>query len=169
GSGKLYCQWELSPGSGNALCILFPTKIDVVSKTNDVLPPSDDDSDDEVDVVGDLRVNNVIQNFEHEYSESEDSDLDNPLLLLPHPKPPDKEFDFEIVFQKEISVRRNAIVKFNAKVKFGAFNDKNDVLSYFMFVIFAKSFLYSSLRVRTRFLILVSPNRSSDSRCSDFP
>nr|GFA38292.1 ribonuclease H-like domain-containing protein [Tanacetum cinerariifolium] len=26
GSGNLYCQWELSPGSGNALCILFPTK-----------------------------------------------------------------------------------------------------------------------------------------------
>nr|GEZ41641.1 hypothetical protein [Tanacetum cinerariifolium] len=25
GSGKLYCQWELSPSSGNALCILFPT------------------------------------------------------------------------------------------------------------------------------------------------
>nr|GFA92948.1 hypothetical protein [Tanacetum cinerariifolium] len=24
-SGNLYCQWELSPGSGNALCILFPT------------------------------------------------------------------------------------------------------------------------------------------------
>nr|GEY93754.1 putative reverse transcriptase domain-containing protein [Tanacetum cinerariifolium] len=28
GSGNLYCQWELSPGSGNALCILFPTRID---------------------------------------------------------------------------------------------------------------------------------------------
>nr|GEU49053.1 hypothetical protein [Tanacetum cinerariifolium] len=26
GSGNLYCQWELSPGSGNALCILFPTE-----------------------------------------------------------------------------------------------------------------------------------------------
>nr|GEZ43932.1 ribonuclease H-like domain-containing protein [Tanacetum cinerariifolium] len=26
GSKNLYCQWELSPGSGNALCILFPTK-----------------------------------------------------------------------------------------------------------------------------------------------
>nr|GEV37710.1 plasma membrane ATPase 4 [Tanacetum cinerariifolium] len=26
GGGNLYCQWELSPGSGNALCILFPTK-----------------------------------------------------------------------------------------------------------------------------------------------
>nr|GFB47668.1 hypothetical protein [Tanacetum cinerariifolium] len=25
GSGNLYCQWELSPGSGNALYILFPT------------------------------------------------------------------------------------------------------------------------------------------------
>nr|GFC29345.1 hypothetical protein [Tanacetum cinerariifolium] len=24
-SGNLYSQWELSPGSGNALCILFPT------------------------------------------------------------------------------------------------------------------------------------------------
>nr|GEY46383.1 retrovirus-related Pol polyprotein from transposon TNT 1-94 [Tanacetum cinerariifolium] len=25
GSGKLYCQWELSPSSGNVLCIFFPT------------------------------------------------------------------------------------------------------------------------------------------------
>nr|GFC33943.1 hypothetical protein [Tanacetum cinerariifolium] len=79
-------------------------EIDVVSITNDVLPPSDDDSDEEVDVVGDLRVDNVIQNSEHEYSESEDSDFDNPLLPLPPPEPPDKEFDFEIDFQKDISV-----------------------------------------------------------------
>nr|GFB23890.1 hypothetical protein [Tanacetum cinerariifolium] len=76
-------------------------KIDVVS--DDVLPPSNDDSDDEVDVDGDLRVDNVIQNSEHEYSESKDSDLDNPLLPLPPPKPPDKEFDFKIDFEKEIS------------------------------------------------------------------
>nr|GEX15086.1 reverse transcriptase domain-containing protein [Tanacetum cinerariifolium] len=27
GSGNLYCQWELSPGSGNALCFLLPTKV----------------------------------------------------------------------------------------------------------------------------------------------
>nr|GEX98164.1 hypothetical protein [Tanacetum cinerariifolium] len=65
-----------------------------------VLPPSDDDSDEEVDAVGDLRVDNFIQNSEHEYSESEDSDFDNPPLPLPTPEPPDKEFDFE----KEISV-----------------------------------------------------------------
>nr|GFB22383.1 hypothetical protein [Tanacetum cinerariifolium] len=35
-------------------------EIDVVSITNDVLPPSDDYSDEEVDVIGDLRVDNVI-------------------------------------------------------------------------------------------------------------
>nr|GFB45776.1 hypothetical protein [Tanacetum cinerariifolium] len=59
-------------------------EIDVFSITNDVLPPSNDDSDEEVD----LRIDNVIQNS--------DSDLDNPLLPLPPPEPPDKEFDFEI-------------------------------------------------------------------------
>nr|GFA54262.1 reverse transcriptase domain-containing protein [Tanacetum cinerariifolium] len=111
-------------------------EIDVVSITNDVLPPSDDDSDEQVDTVGDLRVDNVIQNSEHEYSESEDSDFDNPLLPLPPPELPDKEFNFEIDFQKEISVVRSVIVKFectNAKIKFDVFNDENDVLSYFMF------------------------------------
>nr|GFB15506.1 reverse transcriptase domain-containing protein [Tanacetum cinerariifolium] len=80
-------------------------EIDVVSVTNDVLPPSVDnnDSDKEVDAVGNLHINNFIQNSEHEYSKSEDSDFDNPPLPLPPPKPPDKEFDFE----KEISVLRN--------------------------------------------------------------
>nr|GEX08836.1 reverse transcriptase domain-containing protein [Tanacetum cinerariifolium] len=114
-------------------------EIDVISVTNDVLPQSDDDSDKEVDDVGDVHVDNVIQNSEHEYSESVDPDFDNPPLPLPPPEPPDKEFDFE----KEISVVRNAIVKFeyiDARVKFDVFNDENNVLSYFMFVIFAKEF-----------------------------
>nr|GEX20265.1 reverse transcriptase domain-containing protein [Tanacetum cinerariifolium] len=114
-------------------------EIDVVSVTNDVLPPRDDDSDEEVDAVGDVRVDNVIQNSEHKYSESEDSNFDNTPLPLPPPEPPDKEFDFE----KEISVVRNMIVKFeciDARVKFDVFNDENDVLSYFMIVIFAKEF-----------------------------
>nr|GEV99585.1 reverse transcriptase domain-containing protein [Tanacetum cinerariifolium] len=71
-------------------------EINVVSFTNDVLPPSDNDSDEEVDAVCDLRVDNVIQNSEHEYFESEDSDFDNPPLPLPPPEPPDKKFDFEI-------------------------------------------------------------------------
>nr|GEW65921.1 hypothetical protein [Tanacetum cinerariifolium] len=114
-------------------------EIDVVSVTNDVLPPSDNDSEEEVDAIGDLRVDNFIQNSKHEYSENEDSDFVNPLLPLPPPEPPDKEFNFE----KEISVVRNVIVKFkciDARVKFDVFNDENDVLSYFMFVIFAKEF-----------------------------
>nr|GEX89953.1 reverse transcriptase domain-containing protein [Tanacetum cinerariifolium] len=98
-------------------------EIDVVSITNDVLPPSvdNDDLDEEVD----------------------DSDFDNPLLPLPPPEPPDKEFDFEINLGNEILVERSAIVKFeciDAKVNFDVFNDENDVLSYFMFVIFAKEF-----------------------------
>nr|GEY71855.1 hypothetical protein [Tanacetum cinerariifolium] len=68
--------------------------------------------------------------------EIEDSDFDNSLLLLPSPEPPDKEFDFE----KEISVVSNVIVKFDARVKFDVFNDETNVLSYCMFVIFAKKF-----------------------------
>nr|GFA80617.1 reverse transcriptase domain-containing protein [Tanacetum cinerariifolium] len=69
-------------------------EIDVVS--DDVLPPSNDDSDDEVDV-------------------------------------DDKEFDFEIDFEKEISVERNLIVKFeciDARMKFDV---KNDVFKFIMF------------------------------------
>nr|GEV98858.1 reverse transcriptase domain-containing protein [Tanacetum cinerariifolium] len=101
------------------------------------------DSDPQVDAVDVLRVENFIQNSEHEYSESEDFDFDNPPLPLPPPKPPDKEFDFEIDFGNEISVVRSAIIKFeciDARVKFDVFNDENDDLSYFMFVIFAKVF-----------------------------
>nr|GEV33378.1 hypothetical protein [Tanacetum cinerariifolium] len=111
-------------------------EIDVVSVTNDVLPPNDDDSDEEVNVIDDLRVDNFIQNSEHEYSETEDSDFDNPLLPLPPLEPLDKEFNFE----KEISVVRNEIVEFECideRVNFDVFNDENDVLSYF---IFAKEF-----------------------------
>nr|GEZ21610.1 reverse transcriptase domain-containing protein [Tanacetum cinerariifolium] len=116
-------------------------EIDVVAITNDVLPPSveNDDSDGEVDAVDVLRVDNFIQNSEHEYSESEDSDFDNPQIPLPPPEPLDKEFDFG----KEILVVRSAIDKFeciDSRVKFDVFNDENDVLSYFMFIIFAKEF-----------------------------
>nr|GFB64808.1 hypothetical protein [Tanacetum cinerariifolium] len=70
---------------------------------------------------------------------SEDSDFDNPPLPLPPPEPLDKGFNFE----NEISIERSVIVKFeciDAKVKFDVFNDENDVLAYFMFVIFAKKF-----------------------------
>nr|GEV71968.1 reverse transcriptase domain-containing protein [Tanacetum cinerariifolium] len=122
-------------------------EIDDVAITDDVLPPSvkNKDSNEEVDAVDILRVDNFIKNSEHEYSESEDSDFDNPPVPLPPPEPPDKEFNFEIAFEKEISVVRSAIVKFeciDARVKFDVFNDENDVLSYFMFAIFDKEFSF---------------------------
>nr|GEZ33184.1 hypothetical protein [Tanacetum cinerariifolium] len=82
-------------------------EIDVVTSTNDVLSPNienDDSDEEEVDFVSDLRVDNSIQNFEHESSESEDSDFDNPSVPLPPPEPPDEEFKFEIDFGYEISV-----------------------------------------------------------------
>nr|GFB12008.1 reverse transcriptase domain-containing protein [Tanacetum cinerariifolium] len=89
-------------------------EIDVVTITNDVLPPSvnNEDSDEEVDAVNDLRVDNFIQNSEHEYFESEDSNFDNSSVPFPPPEPPDKEFNFEI----EILVVRNTIVEFESKV-----------------------------------------------------
>nr|GFA21980.1 hypothetical protein [Tanacetum cinerariifolium] len=79
-----------------------------------------------------------IRREHHEYFESEDSDFDNPPVPLPPPEPPDEEFYFEIDFETEISVVRNTIVKFEV------FNDENDDLSYFMFVIFDKEFSFLS-------------------------
>nr|GEY90106.1 reverse transcriptase domain-containing protein [Tanacetum cinerariifolium] len=113
-------------------------EIDVIIETDDVLPPSveNDDSDEEVDSVDDLRVDNSNSNSEHEFSESEDSDFDNPSVSLPPLEPPYEEFDFEIDFGNKISVVRNTIVKFeciDARMKFDVFNDENDDLSYFMF------------------------------------
>nr|GFB56356.1 hypothetical protein [Tanacetum cinerariifolium] len=96
-----------------------------------------DDSNEEVDAVDDLRVDNSISNPEHEFSESEDSDFDNPSVPLPPPEPPNEEFDFESDFGNEILVVRNTIVKFeciDAKVKFDVFSNENVDLSYFMFV-----------------------------------
>nr|GEY02700.1 hypothetical protein [Tanacetum cinerariifolium] len=71
--------------------------------------------------------------------EIKDSDVDNPSVPLPPPKPP----DFKIDFGNEILDVRDTIVKFeciDARVKFDVFNDENDDLSYFMFVIFDKMF-----------------------------
>nr|GEZ12243.1 reverse transcriptase domain-containing protein [Tanacetum cinerariifolium] len=112
-------------------------EIDLITITDDVLPPSienDDSDEEEVDAVDVLRVDNSILNSEHEFSESEDSDFDNPSVPLPPPEPPDEKFDFEINFGNEISVARNTIVKFECIDARVVFNDENDDLSYFMFV-----------------------------------
>nr|GEZ75514.1 hypothetical protein [Tanacetum cinerariifolium] len=118
-------------------------EIDIITSTDDVLPPdveNDDDSDREIDVVEELRVDNSISNSANEYSNDEASDFDNPSVPLPPSKPPDEEFNFEKKFEDEISVVRNTIVEFeyfNPKDEFDVSNDENDDYSYFMFVIFA--------------------------------
>nr|GEZ56033.1 hypothetical protein [Tanacetum cinerariifolium] len=121
-------------------------EIDVVSVTNDVLPPGidNDDSDGEVDVVDVLRVDNSIQNSEHDFFESEYFDFDSPSVPRPPPKPPDEEFYFESDFGVEILVVRNTIVKFECIDARVVFNDENDDLSYFMFIIFDKVFSFLS-------------------------
>nr|GFA27337.1 reverse transcriptase domain-containing protein [Tanacetum cinerariifolium] len=115
-------------------------EIDIITSMDDVLPSGveNDDSDGEVDA---LCVDNSITNYEHESSESEESDFDNPSVPLPPPKPPDEELYFEI--KDEILVVRNTIVEFeclNPRVEFDVSNDENDDYSYFMFVMFAKVF-----------------------------
>nr|GEV02495.1 putative reverse transcriptase domain-containing protein [Tanacetum cinerariifolium] len=120
-------------------------EIDIVTETDDVLPPGfeNDDSDGEVDAVNDVRVDNSISNSEHELSDDEASDFDNPLVPLPPPEPPDEEFNFE----EGISVVMNTIVEFeclNPRVKFDVSNDENDDYSSFIFVIFAKVFSFLS-------------------------
>nr|GEV87357.1 hypothetical protein [Tanacetum cinerariifolium] len=63
-------------------------EIDIITSTDDVLPPcveNDDESDREVDTVDDLRIDNSISNSEHEYSDDEESDFDNPSVPLPPP------------------------------------------------------------------------------------
>nr|GEW02274.1 hypothetical protein [Tanacetum cinerariifolium] len=122
-------------------------EIDIINSTDDVLPPGveNDDSDGEVDVVDDLRVDNSISNSEHESSKSEESDFDNPSDPLLPPEPPDEELDFEIHFGDEISVVRDTIVEFECidlRVEFDISNDENDDYSYFMFVMFAKVFSF---------------------------
>nr|GEY68003.1 hypothetical protein [Tanacetum cinerariifolium] len=124
-------------------------EINIITSTDDVLPPGvkNDDLEGEVDAVYDLRIDNSISNSKHESSESEESDFDNPSVLLPPPEPPDEELDFEIDFGDEISVVRNTIVEFeciDARVKFYVSNDENDDLSYFMFVIFVMVFSFLS-------------------------
>nr|GEW63400.1 hypothetical protein [Tanacetum cinerariifolium] len=112
-------------------------EIDIINSTDDVLPPGveNDDSDEEVDAVDNLRVDNSILNSEHDSSKSEESDFDNPSVPLPPPEPPDEEFDFEIDFGDEISVVRNTIVEFeciDARVEFDVSNDENDDYSCIM-------------------------------------
>nr|GEW18308.1 reverse transcriptase domain-containing protein [Tanacetum cinerariifolium] len=141
-------------------------EIDIVTSTDDVLPPGvkNDDSDREVDAVDELHVDNSISNSKHQFSESEESDFDNPSVPVPAPEPPDEELDFEIDFEDEISVVRNTIVEFeciDARVKFDVSNDEMMIIFISCLLCLLRCFLFSPPRVRILSLTLVSPFRSS--------
>nr|GEV25030.1 reverse transcriptase domain-containing protein [Tanacetum cinerariifolium] len=143
-------------------------EINIVTNTDDVLPPgveNDDDSKGEIDAIEELNVDNSISNAKNELSVNEDADFDNPSIPQPLSEPPNAEFDFKQDAEEEISVVMNAI-----RDEFDVSNDENDDYSSFMFVIrifmpyliCSKVFLfYSLLRVRTPSLTLVSPFRAS--------
>nr|GEX86157.1 hypothetical protein [Tanacetum cinerariifolium] len=73
-------------------------KIDIATDTDELLPPGfeNDDSEGEIDVVDDLRVDNSISNSKNKLSDNEASDFDNPSFPRPPSEPPDTEFDFEL-------------------------------------------------------------------------
>nr|GFD00748.1 hypothetical protein [Tanacetum cinerariifolium] len=83
-------------------------EIDIVTNTDELLSPGlkNDHSEEENDVVDELRVDNSISNSENELSDNETSDFDNLSFLRPPSEPPDAEFDFE---REEISVVMNTI------------------------------------------------------------
>nr|GEV96647.1 hypothetical protein [Tanacetum cinerariifolium] len=72
-------------------------EIDIVTNTDELLPPGfeNNDSEGEIDVVEELRVDNSISNSKNELSNNEASDFDNSSFPRPPSKPPDDEFDLE--------------------------------------------------------------------------
>nr|GEU56819.1 reverse transcriptase domain-containing protein [Tanacetum cinerariifolium] len=118
-------------------------EIDIVTNTNDVLPPgfeNDDDSEGEIDVVEELHVDNSISNSANELSNNEESDFDNPSFPRPPPEPPDAAFDFQLDFEEEISIvmyDNDELECLNPRDEF----DENDDYFSFMFLIYSKMFL----------------------------
>nr|GFB41715.1 hypothetical protein [Tanacetum cinerariifolium] len=117
-------------------------QIDIVTNTNELLPPSfenNDDSEGEIDVVEELHVDNSISNSANELSDNEESDFDNPSVPRPPPEPLDAETDSG----EKISILMNTIDELeclNPRVEFDVSNDENDDSSSFMFVIYSKVF-----------------------------
>nr|GFB58159.1 hypothetical protein [Tanacetum cinerariifolium] len=130
-------------------------EIDIVTNTDDVLPPGfeNDDSDGEIDVVEELHVDNSISNSENELSDSEESDFDNPSF----PRPPPTIVMSLNVLTQEMSLMFLQMMKMTI-----AFLSclSSEFFSHILSV--PKCFfLFYPLRVRTPSLTLVSPFRAS--------
>nr|GEW29570.1 reverse transcriptase domain-containing protein [Tanacetum cinerariifolium] len=116
-------------------------EIDIVTNIEELLPPGfeNDDSDGEVDAIDDLRVVNSISNSEHELSDSEASNFDNPSVPRPPPEPPDADFNFKLDAGDKVSVVMNTIVEFECLNPRDEFDVSDDYYS-FMFVVYPEMF-----------------------------
>nr|GEZ01049.1 reverse transcriptase domain-containing protein [Tanacetum cinerariifolium] len=116
-------------------------EIDIVTDTDELLPPGfeNDDSEGEIDVLEELRVDNSIHNSKNELSYNEASDHDNPSFPRPPPEPPDAEFDLEPDSGEVISAVMNTIDELNKDDPGEEFdistNNEDDDYFPFMFVI----------------------------------
>nr|GEY51582.1 hypothetical protein [Tanacetum cinerariifolium] len=120
-------------------------EIDIVSRTDELLPPGfeNDDSEEEIDIFEGLHVDNSISNSENELSNNEASDFNNPSFLRPPLEPRDAEFNFEPNTREEISVVMNTIDEleyFDPGGEIDVFaNDEDD--DYFPFIFVIRIFL----------------------------
>nr|GEX49374.1 hypothetical protein [Tanacetum cinerariifolium] len=120
-------------------------EIDIATDTDELLPPGfeNDDSEGEIDVVDDLRIDNSISNSENELSDNEASDFDNPSFPRPPSEPPDAEFDFEPNTGEVISVMMNDNDELESLDQrdeiYVSTNNKDD--DYFPFMIVIRIFL----------------------------
>nr|GEV08324.1 hypothetical protein [Tanacetum cinerariifolium] len=112
--------------------------IDLVTNTDELLPPGfvNDDSEEEIDVVKELHVDNSISNSKNELFDNEESNFDNPSFPRPPPEPPDDEFNFKPDSREEISVVMNDELEcLDPRDEFD-----DDDYSSFMFLIYSEVF-----------------------------
>nr|GEZ00649.1 hypothetical protein [Tanacetum cinerariifolium] len=116
-------------------------EIDIVTKTDDVLPSSvenDDDSEEDIHFPEELLSDNSIRLTKDESSDSDQQD--DPSFPRPPPKPPDAEYDFEPDSGEKIPFVIDELECIDARDKFDDFiNDEND--DYCPFILFIRIFL----------------------------
>nr|GEW48281.1 hypothetical protein [Tanacetum cinerariifolium] len=120
-------------------------EIDIVTETDDVLPPnveSDDDSEGEINVVEALLINDSIPFPVNESFDFED----DPSIPRPPPEPPDAEFNFDPNSGEVISVVMKAIDEPNEDESFDpggkiVVSTKDEDVDYFSFMFVMQIFL----------------------------
>nr|GEY63722.1 hypothetical protein [Tanacetum cinerariifolium] len=117
-------------------------EINIVTDTDELLPPGfeNDDSEGEIYVLEELRVDNSIPNFDNELF---DFDHDYPSFPRPPLEPPDVEFDFELNSGEEISAAMNDNDEFECFDPGGEIDDFSNVEDddYFPFTFVIQIFL----------------------------